>query len=227
MNGTNPKFDVVDEDGVKWRVKMGPEAGPETVASRLVWSVGYFANEDYFMPVLHVQKMQRLRRGRNLVSADGTVHNVRLKRHLKDEKKIGDWSWSKNPFTGTPGVVRAPRIDGGHEQLGPEGHQQLHLSDSRRTSRRAIRGERPGSEFRYDRSELACKREIRLLTASRSGSRSISPEFVDFNVPSAPAVNYYINFPEMAQTAQSALARPPHPARECPMDGPSTGATLA
>ena len=23
MNGTNPKFDVVDEDGVKWRVKMG------------------------------------------------------------------------------------------------------------------------------------------------------------------------------------------------------------
>ena len=81
---------------------MGPEARPETVASRLVWGAGYFANEDYFMPVLHVQKMQRLRRGRNLVSADGTVHNVRLKRHLKDEKKIGEWSWSKDPFTGTP-----------------------------------------------------------------------------------------------------------------------------
>src|SRR5437899_1475522 len=101
MSGTNPKFDVVDQDGVKWRVKIGPEAGPETVASRLVWSVGYFANEDYFMPVLHVQNMPRLRRGRDLVSGVGTVHNVRLKRHLKDEKKIGTWSWSNGPFKGT------------------------------------------------------------------------------------------------------------------------------
>ena len=56
MNGSNPKFDVVDEDGVRWRVKMGVEAGPETAASRLVGRAGYFANEDYFMPVLHVQK---------------------------------------------------------------------------------------------------------------------------------------------------------------------------
>src|SRR5215471_3218044 len=73
MNGTNPKFDVVDQDGVRWKVKLGPEAKPETVASRFVWVTGYFANEDYFMPVLHVQKMQRLHRGKSLVSADGTV----------------------------------------------------------------------------------------------------------------------------------------------------------
>ena len=71
---------------------------------RRAWCGGSatFANEDYFMPVLHVQNMQRLRRGRNLVSPDGAVHAVRLKRHLKDEKKIGMWSWSKGPFTGTP-----------------------------------------------------------------------------------------------------------------------------
>jgi hypothetical protein len=100
-NGTNPKFDVVDQDGVKWRVKLGPEARPETVASRLVWSVGYFANEDYFLPVLQVQNMQRLHRGKSLVSKDGTMHNVRMKRHLADEKKIGEWSWSKAPFRDT------------------------------------------------------------------------------------------------------------------------------
>ena len=63
MQGTSPKFDVIDENGVKWRVKLGVEARPETAASRLVWAVGYFANEDYFMPVLHVQNMQRLHRG--------------------------------------------------------------------------------------------------------------------------------------------------------------------
>jgi hypothetical protein len=43
MTGTNPKFDVIDQDGVGWRVKMGLESRPETAASRLVWAVGYFA----------------------------------------------------------------------------------------------------------------------------------------------------------------------------------------
>ena len=33
--GHNPKFDVTDEAGTKWKVKMGPEARPETAASRL------------------------------------------------------------------------------------------------------------------------------------------------------------------------------------------------
>src|SRR5579862_8139968 len=71
MQGSNPKFDVVDQNGVRWGVKLGDEARPETVASRLVWAVGYFANEDYFVPVLHVQKMPRLHRGAHFVSPDG------------------------------------------------------------------------------------------------------------------------------------------------------------
>jgi hypothetical protein len=37
--GVNTKFDVVDEDGVKWGVKFGNEAKPETAATRLVWAV--------------------------------------------------------------------------------------------------------------------------------------------------------------------------------------------
>jgi hypothetical protein len=101
MDGTNPKFVVHDEDGVKWKVKMGNEARPETVASRLVWAAGYTANEDYFVAELHVTGMPaHLRRGQNLVSGDGTVHNVRLKRHLKGEEKAGEWHWRDNPFHG-------------------------------------------------------------------------------------------------------------------------------
>jgi hypothetical protein len=102
MNGTNPKFDVRDENGVKWRVKLGAEARPETVASRLVWAVGYSTNEDYFLPELRVENMPaHLRRGQNLVEPDGIVHNVRLKRFLKDEKKVGPWPWRHNAFTNT------------------------------------------------------------------------------------------------------------------------------
>lgn len=102
MHGTNPKFDVRDENGTLWRVKLGAEARPETVASRLVWAVGYSTNEDYFLPVLRVENMPaHLRRGQNLVEPGGVVRNVRLKRLLKDPKKVGHWRWRRNAFTGT------------------------------------------------------------------------------------------------------------------------------
>ena len=102
LNGTNPKFVVRDENGVKWKVKLGVEARPETVATRLVWAVGYPADEDYFMPELRVQGMPRhLHRGQNLVGPDGSMQNVRLKRYLEGNEKIGDWRWRKNPFSGT------------------------------------------------------------------------------------------------------------------------------
>ncbi len=100
MAGSNPKFVVKDRDGVKWKVKLGVEARPETVATRLVWAVGYAANEDYFLPDLHVKNMPpRLHRGQKLIAPDGSMHNVRLKR--EDEKKIGEWKWRRDPFTGT------------------------------------------------------------------------------------------------------------------------------
>jgi hypothetical protein len=102
MNGTNPKFDVHDENGTKWKVKLGAEARPETVASRLVWAVGYSANEDYFLPVLHVENLPpHLHRGQNLEGPGGSFQNVRLKRYLKGEKKAGDWQWRSNPFSNT------------------------------------------------------------------------------------------------------------------------------
>src|SRR5665213_4113767 len=41
LDGTNPKYNVRDKDGGKWKIKLGAEAQPETVASRFVWAVGY------------------------------------------------------------------------------------------------------------------------------------------------------------------------------------------
>ena len=100
--GSNPKFDVRDENGVKWKVKLGAEARPEVAASRLVWAAGYFVTEDYFLEELHVQGLpSHLHRGQDLVSPDGTVHNARLKRSMKGHEKIGTWQWGSNPFVGT------------------------------------------------------------------------------------------------------------------------------
>ncbi len=102
LEGTNPKFDVMAADGVKWKVKLGDEARPETVVSRLVWSVGYNTDWDYFSPAIQVQEMPfRLHRGQKLVGPNGAVQNVRLKREPQGEKKIGIWKWRHDPFTGT------------------------------------------------------------------------------------------------------------------------------
>ena len=100
--GSNPKFDIRDQDGVKWKVKLGAEVRPEVAASRLVWAAGYFTNDDYFLKDLPVQGLpSHLHRGQSQIGPDGAFHNVRLKRSIKDQKKIGSWQWGSNPFLDT------------------------------------------------------------------------------------------------------------------------------
>lgn len=102
MGGTSTKFYVKDTNGVKWLVKLGPEAKPETAATRLVWAMGYFTDEDYFLPQIHVQGLPKLRRkmfGASLKT--GIVRNVRLKRQGEGMKKVENWEWFDNPFVGT------------------------------------------------------------------------------------------------------------------------------
>jgi hypothetical protein len=103
MNGTSPKFYVKDSEGVEWLVKLGPEAKPETAATRFTWAMGYFADEDYFLAEIHVAGLPQLRRRMYGASVKtGIVPNVRLKRKDKDkDKKVDNWSWYDNPFVGT------------------------------------------------------------------------------------------------------------------------------
>jgi hypothetical protein len=101
LKGTNPKFDVRDQDGTKWKVKLGVEARPETVATRLVWAVGYFTEDDYLLPDLKVDNLPKhLQRGQGFIKAGGEVHDARLKRHPKHAEKGDEWHWRKNPFYG-------------------------------------------------------------------------------------------------------------------------------
>jgi hypothetical protein len=102
LGGTNPKFVVRDADGQEWKVKLGIEARPETAASRIVWSVGYYADEDYLIPELRVSGMPaKLHRGKKLVGPDGSMQNARLEREIKNEAKLGNWEWRHDAFTGT------------------------------------------------------------------------------------------------------------------------------
>lgn len=94
-NGSQIKFDVSDPSGVRWKVKIGPEAQGEVAATRLVFAAGYFTDEDYFVPEIHVQDMPlRLKRNKKLIFSNGVVKNVRMEREIRGQKKVGYWKWS-------------------------------------------------------------------------------------------------------------------------------------
>ena len=196
LDGSNPKFVVRDRDGVKWKVKLGLEARPETVATRLVWAVGYFANEDYFIPSLRVQGMPpRLHRGQNLIAPDGSIPNVRLKREEKDEKKIAYWRWRDDPFNGT------------RELNGLKIMMSLVNNWDLKDSNNAVY--QAHSEQVYVVSDLGAsfgspgyswpKRKSRGDLNSYSRSQfidKVTPEFVDFHVPTRPALLYAVALPQ-------------------------------
>ncbi len=197
-SGTNPKFDVRDENGTKWRVKLGDEARPEVAASRLVWAIGYYANEDYFLSDLHVAQMQHLSRGANLISRDGTVHDVRLKRMPKGEEKVGDWQWSNNPFSrqrelnglrvmmallnnwDVKDVNNTVYEEKGKDSNGPNIHYVVSdLGASFGTTGRSVgTGVSKGNLHSYRHSKFISK---------------VTPEYVDFATPSRPALLFVLS----------------------------------
>jgi hypothetical protein len=88
--GTQKKIIVKDVHGREWTVKFGPEARPETAATRIVWAAGYHVDEDYFVP-----------RARIVGEKNIDARNVRFERRDDGFKEVGNWSWESNPFLGT------------------------------------------------------------------------------------------------------------------------------
>jgi hypothetical protein len=116
---------VKDDAGVKWKIKLGPEAKPETVATRLVWAAGYIADEDYFLPTLRVTELPAsLHRGRGLVGADGTMHDARLKRDVQRPDRCRPVALETGSLQRNAGTKRVESPDGAHQQLGSQGRQQ-------------------------------------------------------------------------------------------------------
>lgn len=99
--GESPKFNVKDARGTEWKVKLGEEAQAETVSTRLVWSVGYFAEEAYYFDQATIENMPRLSRGRDYVAEGGIVRGARFEPKREHLTKGPNWDWKNNPFKGT------------------------------------------------------------------------------------------------------------------------------
>lgn len=98
--GESPKFEVRDGRGDLWTIKLGPEAQAETVSTRLVWAVGYFAEEAYYFDEVRVNNLPRLSRGRDYVVGD-TVRGARFEPKRRNMERGSTWDWRNNPFEDT------------------------------------------------------------------------------------------------------------------------------
>ena len=49
MSGHSPGYDVRDQNGVEWSVKIGSEAQTEVVTSRILWAIGYHQMPTYYL----------------------------------------------------------------------------------------------------------------------------------------------------------------------------------
>ena len=99
-SGESPKFEVRDGRGDSWTIKLGPEAQSETVSTRLVWAVGYFAEEAYYFDEVRVNNLPRLSRGRDYVVGD-TVRGARFEPKRRNMERGSTWDWRNNPFEDT------------------------------------------------------------------------------------------------------------------------------
>lgn len=85
--GYSQKFRISDASGREWVAKIGKEAQSETAAVRLLWAVGYETEVNYLVPRL-------------TIPGKGTFEDVRLEARPKWEKRVVEWKWDDNPFSG-------------------------------------------------------------------------------------------------------------------------------
>lgn len=200
-DGSNPKYNVKDADGVKWKIKLGAEARPETAATRLVWAMGYYVNEDYFLPDLHVSGLPaHLHRGGKMIGADGEMQNARLKRHLKGEEKVAKWSWRDDPFARSRewnglrvmmALINNWDLKDENNAIYDDGTQRVYMvsdlgASFGTTGFNPIQTTSKGNLHNYEHSHFITKK---------------TSEYVDFGVPSRPAFFIIFNpaefFPRM------------------------------
>jgi hypothetical protein len=88
--GYSPGYDVRGADGRTWSVKVGKEAQPEVVTSRVLWAIGY-----HQPPVYYVANWQ-------LAGGAATAPEAgRFRADLPDRQNVGEWSLYENEFLHT------------------------------------------------------------------------------------------------------------------------------
>jgi hypothetical protein len=101
LTGTVAKVVVTDRRGDTWDVKLaGEESHPEVAANRLLWALGYGAQEMYFVHEGRIEGATGLKRARDFLKPDGSFVAARFRRRDPAVAEGEGWAFAKNPFVG-------------------------------------------------------------------------------------------------------------------------------
>jgi hypothetical protein len=89
-SGTNKGYDVRDDQGRVWAVKLGTEAQPEVTVSRILWALGF-----HQPPAYYIEQWQLTGGDRREQPA------ARFRPAIEGREVDDDWSWYDNPFIGS------------------------------------------------------------------------------------------------------------------------------
>ncbi|MEO6237433.1 MAG: hypothetical protein ABIQ52_10585 [Vicinamibacterales bacterium] len=103
-SGSQPCISVHDGKGRRWRIKWGPEVQPESLAVRLAWACGYYAEITHYVPSGTISGAAALSRAAACLDEHGTFLDGRFELDDPEVEKLFEahsWSWTDNPFVGT------------------------------------------------------------------------------------------------------------------------------
>jgi len=184
--GSSPKFEVEDENGARWKVKLGPEVKSETAASRLLWAAGYFVDDAYYRSQIRVRGLPPLARGQEFVSGD-TITSVRLERD-RETKDSKDWSWYENPFTGSR------ELNGLKVMMA-----LINIWDLKQVNNGSVEGQYwvtdLGASFGRTGNNFTRSKGIVEDYAASKFIEKVTPTYVDFVMHSRPFALSIVNFP--------------------------------
>jgi hypothetical protein len=98
--GFSTKYRVRDGAGRVWVAKVGKEAQAETAAVRLVWALGYETEVNYLAPCVRIKGVPKPPKEIERC-ANGDLANVRFEARPEGVKRLDEWKWDDNPFSGT------------------------------------------------------------------------------------------------------------------------------
>lgn len=89
-SGFSPGYDLRDQNGIEWSVKLGPEAQTEVVASRILWAIGFHQVPTYYLTEWTMEG-----------GPGGHPGPGRFRPELPNAKVVAEWAWHENPFAHT------------------------------------------------------------------------------------------------------------------------------
>jgi len=96
--GYSINYRVRDGSGKVWVAKLRSEAQPETAAVRLMWALGYVTEINYLVPCIRIEGAPAKKVKK---CEDGGFANAKLEARPAKVKRLENWQWANNPFTGT------------------------------------------------------------------------------------------------------------------------------